>query len=261
MFQVIINSNSTWYRLSEDSRFSVINVDGLAPPTVAVNTSTNAGDGAFFNSAYVQPRNIVITIVLNGDIETSRKALYDIFPIKKSLEFVFVNKNRGVQITGYVESINIPLFSQRQQAQVSIICPSAWFRDYTIRTQNFTRVDNSYLTKTVENSGDIDMGVGIFGNFAGSAAGFTLTYVTTGETFSVSYVFQNGDTMYINTKQGELTAWVRRSGVVTSLLPYISNTSRWIKLQRGTNELRITMSTGLANTSARVTWAALFGGV
>ena len=46
MFEVRIISGGTTYNLTTDPRFSVINVDGLTPPPVTVNTSANAGDGS-----------------------------------------------------------------------------------------------------------------------------------------------------------------------------------------------------------------------
>ena len=261
MFEVRIISGGTTYNLTTDPRFSVINVDGLTPPPVTVNTSANAGDGSFFNSAYVQPRNIVMTVVFNGDIETTRKAFYDIVPIKKSIKFAFINKNRAVLITGYVESIDIPLFSQRQQAQVSIICPNPWLPKYGGESQNFTNVDSSYLKCLVEYTGDVETGVIVSSSFTGSATGYTLTNVTTGDTFALNYVFQNGDYLFICSRFGELYVRVRRNGSYINLTPYIVSGSRWIKIQRGTNELRVTMSTGLVNTSADVNYIELYGGV
>ena len=262
MFEVEIENGSESYLLTDDSRFSVINIDGLTPPPVTINTSANAGDGSFFNSAYAQPRNIVLTVVFNGDIETTRKVFYDIVPLKKIIRFVFANKNRAVFALGYVESIDIPLFSQRQQAQVSIICPNPWLLSYEPTYVDFTRGTND-LSCSVAYAGDVETGVIVNSLFTGAATGYTLTNETTGDTFALDYAFQSGDDLYISSLFGELEAIVLRGNNRTkiTLTPYIVSGSRWIKLKQGTNRLKITLSTGLANTPASVSFHELYGGV
>ena len=64
-------------------RYAVVGIDGLTRPPTNINTAVAGGiDGSFFNSARVEQRNLVISIILRGDIEANRQALYSIFPLK-----------------------------------------------------------------------------------------------------------------------------------------------------------------------------------
>lgn len=77
----IQNSAGELFELTHNrSQYSLIHVTGLTPPKANINTSA-AGtiDGEFYNSARVNMRNIVLTIVIEGDIEANRQHLYRIF--------------------------------------------------------------------------------------------------------------------------------------------------------------------------------------
>lgn len=282
MFQAkIINAAGIVYDLTADPRFSVINIDGLAPPPVSINTSANAGDGSTFNSAYVQGRNIVITVVFNGDIETTRKAFYKIIPLKKPLTFLFTNKNREVKITGYAETINIPLFSQRQQAQVSIVCPAPWFEIYTPIDYEFgyevptfeppfsIELDEpipfsevvDHPTSIIVNRGDSEVGLTAKIRFTGAVTGFKLTNETTGDYFKLDYSFQSGDVLTLDTRHGKLSVKRTRSGSTINLLQYMTDSSRWVKLPVGVNRVGITADSGLSYITAEISVSLLYGGV
>lgn len=110
--------------------YSVIHISGLLPPRNGIHTSTaGTQDGSKFNSSHLENRNIVITVVLEGDIETSRQKLYRIFPLKSQVTVYFKDANRDVKISGYVEMIDGDPFSMREQAQISIICPDPYWQD------------------------------------------------------------------------------------------------------------------------------------
>ena len=64
----------------------VVNVDGIGGADGNVNVSELAGaDGALFNSARLNTRNIVFTLrpMLIPSVEENRHKLYHYFPIKK----------------------------------------------------------------------------------------------------------------------------------------------------------------------------------
>ena len=127
----IENTNGEIFELTHDfSDYYVTKVEGLTPPATTINTA-KAGiiDGTFFNSASVEERNIVISLTINGDIEANRQKLYRIFPRKTACTVYFKNANRDVKIQGYVETIEADLFSKREKAQISIICPRPYFED------------------------------------------------------------------------------------------------------------------------------------
>ena len=125
----IKNCKDETYELTHNyERYYVKSITGLTPPSAVINTSVSGSyDGSFYNSSRLEQRNIVITLGLKGKIEENRQRLYSIFPLKKECEIYFKNRNRDVKIKGYVESIEGDIFVQKEEIQISIICPNPYF--------------------------------------------------------------------------------------------------------------------------------------
>ena len=121
------------------SGFFVAGITGLGPPKADINTTRRAGsDGSIYNSAKVESRNIVITLIYymdntagtDGqilDVETLRHKTYEFFPIKRQVTLHFVTDRRRASITGYVESNEIGFFTNMEGSQISIVCNDPWF--------------------------------------------------------------------------------------------------------------------------------------
>ena len=108
----------------ELSGFLIKEITGLGPPKANINSTENStDDGSVFNSARLDARNIVLTMVLypTPTIEDTRQLSYKYFPIKKPLTLVFETDNRVCEISGYVESNTPDIFSKQESIQVSII--------------------------------------------------------------------------------------------------------------------------------------------
>ena len=278
---MIINALGESYDLTADNRFRVIDIDGLSPVPVNINTSEGSGDGAIFNSAFMQPRNIVITVVFCGDIETTRTAFYRIFPEKKSCTVIFSNKVRSVKITGYVETNTIDLFSQRQQAQVSLLCPNPWFESQTpedfipsysvpLFSAPFSIEEGEPIpvsevvdhpTSLIINSGDVECGFAAEVTFSGAVTGLRFANETAGTWFKLNYSFATGNKLTLDTRSGRLAVKVTRGTTVTNLLRYMVSGSRWLKLAVGANRLGVTADSGIDNAAVTISVYRLFGGV
>lgn len=279
----IENAKGQIFELTHNSQnYNIIGITGLTPPQTAVNTSTGGLiDGTFYNSSRVEQRNIVITLVLNGDIETNRQQLYKIFNIKKPCTIYFQNENRNVQIIGYVETLESDLFTMREQVQISIICPRPYFEDLeTIYTElseimrmfefPFSIEYNDpipfseileYPLCTINNGGDVEcgciMGVAITAN----VTGLTI-YDTTQQTFiGFNYSFQAGDEISINTVSGQMGATLTRQGQTINLLNYLIQNSTWFRLDLGDNDFTFTAESGADAVNVTFATANLYGGV
>lgn len=286
----IENTKGEIFELSHNTQnYAVIGVQGLTRPQTAINTSTGGGlNGAFFNSARVEMRNLVIDIVLNGDIETNRQQLYRIFPQKTACTVYFQNKNRNVQISGYVETLGGDLFTQRERMQISILCPRPFWQDMqTIYTElsNILRMfefpfsiaetpgvpfsemqDNPVCT--VNNIGDIPAGCIITVNIlpyttaTNIVTNFKLFNLTTQEFFSLpNQWFNSGDEITINTLSGQLSVTLNRGGTITNLLNYVGAGSSWFKLPAGENQFTFTYDGAADVVNITFATAALYGGV
>lgn len=152
----IRNSRGEIYELTHSRHmYSVVNVSGLTMPLVSVNTSpAGTQDGEVYSSSHMNRRNIVITVVLEGDIERSRQMLYTIFPVHDPVTVYYRTNNRDLRIDGYVESVDGSLYEARTSMQVSIVCPDPYFRD----GQEITaETDNSGVC-VLTNRGDVPVG-------------------------------------------------------------------------------------------------------
>lgn len=279
----IENAKGQIFELTHNSQnYNVVGVTGLTPPATAVNTSAGGLiDGTFYNSSRVEQRNIVITLVLNGDIETNRQQLYKIFNIKKPCTIYFQNENRNVQIIGYVETLESDLFTMREQVQISIICPRPYFEDLeTIYTElseiirmfefPFSIEYNDpipfseilqYPLCTINNGGDVECGCIIDIAITANVTGLTI-YDTTAQTFiGFNYSFQAGDEITINTISGQMGATLTRQGQTINLLNYLIQNSTWFRLDLGDNEFTFTAESGADAVDVMFATANLYGGV
>lgn len=284
----IENANGEIFELSHNMQnYAVVGVQGLTRPQTNINTSTGGGiDGTFFNSARVEMRNIVIDIILNGDIETNRQQLYKIFPQKMQCTVYFKNKNRNVKIFGYVEALGGDLFVQREAMQISIICPRPFWEDMqTIYTElsNIVKMFEfpfsiaetpgipfsevmDFPQCIIDNVGDTPCGCIInisISSDAGENAveGLSIYNLTTQEFFGFTSKFNGGDQITINTISGQLSATFNRGGTIYNLMNYVAVGSSWFKLQAGENRFTFAATTGAENINITFATAALYGGV
>ena len=280
----IQNANGDIFELSHNTQnYAIIGVTGLTPPATAINTAT-AGiiDGTFFNSARVNQRNIVITVVLNGDIEANRQRLYKIFPRKVPCTIYFKNANRDVKIIGYVETLDGDLFSMREQMQISIICPRPYFEDlntiytelsHVLRLFEFPfaiektpGVPVSEIVEnplcTIINDGDAPAGCVISISISGAVEGLKIINSTQQTFFGFDYTFAAGDEIELNTSSGAMGVTLKRNGETTNLLNYVSAGSTWFRLSLGANVFTFTLTSGdVASVVAIFATTNLYGGV
>ena len=134
---------------------AVGSIDGLGPGQATVNVADiSSKDGGLFNSARKGSRNIVITLIfVDHDtltIEDLRRKCYTYFPIKKEIKLKFTTFNgksyKHFLIDGVVESNEPSIFSQREGATVSVICPDPCFYATDDQEQRFSIASNPDFT-------------------------------------------------------------------------------------------------------------------
>ena len=283
---IIKNYKGESYELTHNyERYYVKSITGLTPPSAVINTSVSGSyDGSFYNSSRLEQRNIVITLGLKGKVEENRQRLYSIFPMKKECEVYFKNRYRDVKIKGYVESIEGDIFVQREEIQISIICPNPYFETpisvecemsrtvplfefpFSIAKANpisFGKILDK-PTCNIYNNGDVDCGciitINVFDSLTGNPR---ITNEVTHEFMQFNNtLLMSKDVITINTNYGKMRATMRRVGLDVNLLPYLSNDSTWIKLATGLNTLSFTdVQKNYDNTNIKIEYTPLFGGV
>lgn len=267
--------------LSDTPNYTVFNITGLNPPQATVNNSVNVTtDGSNINSVRLENRNIVIYIAIENDIEANRINLYRYFPLKKTVTLYFKNDTRDVFIEGTVELIECDLFSNRQVAQVSLICPKPYFKDVDYLITNFGDVSSlfefpvsipsagiefSTLTpnqrKSIINAGDVETGVIIELFAIGTVVNPILYNVFTGKRMALNVTMQASDSIIINTNVGEKSITLIRNGVSSNALGYMTPDSDWFVLEHGDNLFTYEATSGTGSLQITFTSAVLYGGV
>lgn len=262
MFKLEVeNTNGQILTLSQnESKFQIVDIDGLNPPKAILNSSIIAGmDGAKFNSSRLDVRNIVITLRLNGNVEENRIFLYQYFRTKQWCKIYYKNSTRDVFIEGYVENIDCSLFTKSELMQISIICYNPYFReakeivddiskalaafvfpfafgdgDETDPKIEFSTIDNTRITN-VKNNSEFETGVIIELTFNGEVVNPTIKDTVTGNTFGITGTYGIGDRIVIDTNKGNKSITLYENGVPSNIFNKIVKGSTWFQLQIGDN--------------------------
>lgn len=275
----IENTRGEIFELTNDEQnYAVIGISGLTRPNTAITTSESAADGSHYKSSRVGMRNLVIDIDLRGDIEANRQRLYRIFPMKTACIVYFRNENRNVKIVGYVEVLDGDLFVEREQMQISILCPRPFWESaatlitelsktmkmfefpFSIQTPIPFSERRNLPICTIVNRGDAFCGCLITIEISGEVSNLNIYNTATQQFFGLDYTFQADDVITLNTKQGEKSVSLLRNGESTNLLNYMKTGSAWLQIAVGTNDFTFTASN---QDSVKILFASveLFGGV
>ena len=275
------NDRGEELNLSQSKNYTVFNITGLNPPQATISSSANiTTDGSNITAVRLENRNIVIYIAIEGSIETNRINLYKYFPIKKKVTLYFKNDTRDVYIEGYVEIIECDLFSNRQVAQVSLICPSPYFKDieylvtyfgdvtalftfpFSIAQAGIPISDLTYnQRKSVINAGDVATGAVIELFAMGEVVNPIIYNVNTSKYMALNMTLQTSDTVVINTNVGEKSITLIRNGVSSNALGYMTPDSDWFVLEAGDNVFTYECESGESDLQIKFTSAILYGGV
>ena len=255
----VVNSSGESFELTHNTKNYVVkNISGLTRPTTDINTSTGTGDGTYYNSSKLQQRNLVIDVLLRGNIEANRQNLYKIFPLKTACTIYFKNRNRNVKIKGYVEVLDGDIFTSQEQMQISIICPQPYFESLqTIHTElskimrlfefpfsitepiPFSEKRNLPLC-SILNQGDVACGCVLTISISGEVSNLKIYNVATQQFFGLDYEFQENDQITLNTQSGQKNISLIRDGETINLLSSMQADSSWIQLATGINNFTFT---------------------
>lgn len=232
----IENSNGEYLQISQNKNYTITEISGLTPPQAIINLGENALlDGATFNSSKIQNRNIVLNFAIEYPAEANRLQLYKFFQSKQAGRIFIKSKAREVFADFRTETVDISLFEQKQLAQISLICPSAFFNAVNDATSD---------TETITNNGDVATGGIINFAFSGDVDGIEITNETTGQTMTIGGTYSDGDTIRLSTQIGEKSLTGTVGGVYRNLINRISANADWLTFATGENEISITATTG-----------------
>lgn len=282
MFELSVkNDRGDILDFKNNDKYVIYKIEGLAPPKATISSSSNTTtDGTNISSVRLEKRNIVIYVAINGDIEANRIGIYKYFPVKKNITLYFKNGSRDVYINGVVELIECDLFSNRQVAQISIICPRVYFKDVNALISQFSDVSALFtfpfaissngiefsaittnVRKKIVNYGDAPTGAVIKLFAIGTVENPVIYDVLKRTHIKLNYTMQASDTIVINTNVGEKSITLIRSGVSSNLLGYMALSSEWLTLEAGDNVFTYDCESGNSSLQITFTTEVLYSGV
>lgn len=251
---------------NNEENYQVTEVSGLNPPNANINTSSYAnGDGSSFNSSRIPDREIVITVYINGDIQKNRLALYKHFRNKEWCKIYYKDDLRDVFIEGYVQAHEVSSFTQKQVAQISILCPNPYFKDVETIVQSISKIINNFTFpfsinedepvefSTIEfekitnviNDSESETGLIINVLFMGTVNKLEIRNVDNGKNFIIDYEFRKNDKLVINCNRGSKSAILTRDAVEYNLIPYVRSGSTFFQLGIGDNNFSFLADDGV----------------
>lgn len=269
-------------KLTSNENYTISEIIGLNPPSATINTSVIAGyDGAKFNSARVNTRNIEIYINIEKNVAANRIELYKIFKTAGLIKLHYKNDIRDVTIEGYVQDFTINYFVNKQLAQIIIVCPDPYFKDIEELIIDSNIIDDKfsfpfgleeagdtlgeYLEQTdiaITNDSDVDAGFIIELRASSSIINPKIINRNTLEYFGINFTMETGDRIRISTQKGSKTISLIRNGIETNIFNYIAEGSTWLQLTaREENVFNYTADYGLDYMDIRFIHRNLFEGV
>lgn len=272
----IENSSGQSLTLSQNEQdYQIISITGLNPPKANINMTAIAGmDGSKFNSSKINTRNIVITLKLNGDVEANRLALYQMFRVKEPCTFYYQTESRNVFINGYVETVEVNLFSRSELMQISIICPYPYFKsmativaDISDRAAAFVfpfsinigePIPFSVYVENREtgvvNDSESETGVTVQIDVLDSVNKIQIKNTNTQEAITLQYSFQEGDKITINTQKGSKSVQLTREGEISNIFSALQQGSVFFQLHPGVNPFTYLVDNGTNDDDVFITF-------
>jgi Phage tail protein len=258
---------------AETDLIQVRNIDGLDPVKASINTSPfGSVDGSSYVGSSVISRNIVLTLHPNPDwhtwtYESLRKLLYSYFMPKRSVRLVFYSDDMDpVEISGYVESVEVNMFTKDPDLVVSVICPDPYFSSVNPVVATGQTVRSGGTVTVIDYDGTIEAGMNVKVTHVATPVPTDIA-IQIGDPILTNFaVFASVDAQtYFETSSIPMKKYVQNvgigSGVITNLLNkiHIQEGSLWPSLQPGENEFRVVTDKGGQDWT--LTYFERFGGL
>lgn len=292
-----IELNNPW-----TTGFAVEKIEGLGPVRADINmTDRSSGDGAVFNSARAQTRNILIYLRFghssSASVEKNRMETYTLFPLKRQVTLLIETDTRTYKAVGYVESNEPNIFSSSEGCQISILCPDSYLRDANEADANVVvgltdgsfefEFSNESLTQSLIEFGKVSQ-ILEFGILSTSQVDSGLTIridaknlisqgvtnyliferVGTNESLVLEFDKLDGgkllkdDVLVFTTSKGNKNVWLTRNGVATKVNKVVQRGSIWPQMSPGQNYYKMNMPlTNLTELDVSCEYEVLYQGV
>lgn len=238
----------TMEMLENDSGIQIEDIDGLDPvKATLVSTSFANMEGAQFQSARREPRNLKFKLDLQPDFDVStfgslRKMLYTYFLPKTKIKIrFFEDTGLYVDIDGIVEDHSSPLFSEDPNVEISVMCYQPDF----VNPLMFSVAGNTTsgtTTNDIAYGGNIDAGTVLTLNINRTLTSFSMYNMPEDGVLQQLDFSDNlvaGDELVISSLRGAKGITLTRGGISSSRLYGRPSSSGWIEMKEGVNQFRV----------------------
>lgn len=258
----LISAKGEILPLVNNENFALIGADGLTKADISLSTETvPTMDGDVVNNAQAQPRPIVLYLEVRSgkDVEEVKRLIMSYAKPKLNSTLRWLQNDREINITGKVQAIEMPRFSEKCVMQITMYCSQPFWEDIRyIVTEISLIVDMHYFpadvgglafptegipfgvydhnrTKTFTNTGDVSVGMEILIKALSTVTNPILYNLVTGQYIGVIGTFKAGDEVVISTHKGKKT--ITKNGV--NIIDKIKFGSTWLQIEVGDNEFQI----------------------
>jgi hypothetical protein len=249
--------------------FDLVHVDGMTTAAAAISSSTIGGaDGDVVNNVQANARPLVLDLRIKSgvNVESAKRAVLQVVKIKQQGTLEWTQNNRTVTISGTVESVDMPRWSDAVTLQIALYCSQPFWEDLDFVVQQISEaIDLHWFTDSVtgmlyfpaegialgeydtirtkhfHNSGDVAVGLEI-SIVAFDTVTNPIIYDGKGNFFGVGYgdgakrvQLAAGDNVVITTHKGNKTIKLNGESILAKLRPQ----STWLQLDAGGNSFTI----------------------
>ena len=251
--------------LATNDLFELTHVDGMTTAATSIASSTMGGaDGDIVNNVQTNPRPIVIDLrVKSGvNVEAAKRAVLQVVKIKQLGTLEWTQNNKTVVLSGIVESIDMPRWTNAVTIQIAMHCSQPYWEDIDFVVQQISEaIDLHYFTDSVAgmlyfpeegiplgeydtlrtkrfyNSGDVGVGMEI-SIVAFATVTNPIIYDGNGNFLGVGYgdgakrvQLNAGNTVVITTHKGNKDIKLNGKSIISKLRPQ----STWLQMEAGDN--------------------------
>lgn len=267
--------------LTQTGAFSIVNTDGFDPPDATINTDELAGyDGGTFNSSRLNMRTIALTLAINSPVLDNRLTLYRFFSPKNYVKLTYKTEAREMYAEGYVQTMQVDLYGQKEIAQITVICPNPYLRGIERENVVFSYVEDLFefpfaiesdgipfselvgvTERVINNHGDIPTGAVFRIKARGQVMIPKILCADSGEYLQFALSMDDGDTITVSTEQGNKYATFTHNDIETNCIGDITAGSTFFSLMAGESSIVLDASSGAEYLEAVINFDVLYMGV
>jgi hypothetical protein len=249
--------------------FDLVHVDGMTTVATAISSSTIGGaDGDIVNNVQANARQLVLDLrIKNGaNVEDAKRAVLQVVKIKQQGSLEWTQNSRTVIISGTVEGVEMPRWTDAVTMQITLYCSQPFWEDMDFVVQQISEaIDlhwftdsatgmlhfpdegialgeyDTIRTKSFHNSGDVGVGLEI-SIVAFDTVTNPIIYDGKGNFFGVGHGsgakrvrMAAGDNVVITTHKGRKDIKLNGQSILSKLRPQ----STWLQLDAGDNVFTI----------------------